>query len=182
MKLSLEEYLDTIVKLMKNDGHRVEELRSTKIIARVAIIMVVMHHKESEHKKDHIWTNDELRHTVGDEALMELQKAAMDFMWTYIDNNVSFEPSEVVSDKEIIIYDQMVLREIISYLLRCRRTFYDTVNEQRLRNIGQFKKLTEQENIDVFYDLVMKLIVEYETDIYHDLTETAKEMTEKIQR
>ena len=106
----------------------------------------------------------------------------MDFMWTYIDNNVSFKPSEVVSDKEIIIYDQMVLREIISYLLRCRRTFYDTVDEQRLRNIGQFKKLTEQENIDLFYDLVMKLIVEYETDIYHDLTETAKEMTEKIQR
>lgn len=182
LNLNLEEYLETIVKLTENDGHSVEELRGTRIIARVAIVMVVMHYNDHKSEGFYRWENEQLTCDIENSAVAKLQRDVLDFMWMYIDNKVSYETFDIVQDSGMIIYDNTILLEIISYLLHCRAKFYDSMDEAEMYTIREFKKLSECSDVDMFYNTVMKLIVEYERDLYDDLANTANEIDEMTRK
>lgn len=180
LNLNLEEYLETIVSLTENDGHNVEDLYGTKIMARIAIVMAVMHYNDDRSAKYHRWENEELGCSTQNDVVGELKEDALKFMWMYIKNEVSTDPDDIIQDCGMIIYDQTILMEVVTYLLHCREAFYKNIDAEQLCIIKEFNELTKCVDADEFYKIVMKLITEYEADIYNDLDKTANEINKKI--
>lgn len=182
LQISLKEYLDIIAKEALNVGYDLEKFDDTKI-ARIAIVMVVMRYNDKDRKNDErwIWTDEELL-DEGEEELMKLQKQALDFMWIYIDNDITHVNSNLLQDSECIIFDHAILKEIILYLLHCKEAFYNNTQKEKLEEIGRFKRVADYQSADEFYTVLMQLLAEYEQDVYSELTEMQKNIEEYIQK
>ncbi len=178
--LSLEEYLKIVVKEIVNAGYSIEKIPETAIIARIAVVMSVMHYKDDKSETYYRWENEDIEADLEDSDVMLLQQEALDFMWIYICNDVDYDPAVIVRDSACIFYDRVILREVISYLLHCRAKFYEHTDIKRREMIGKFKGITQCDSADRFYAEVMELIVEYEKELYAELAETACEINKKI--
>lgn len=181
LKMRLKDYLSTLTKEMLNVGYNIESIQDTMIIARIAIVTVVMHHRDNMSDTYFIWDDEELLADEDQCSMIVLQRQVLEFMWTYIGNDTSLESSGMVLDCGNVIFDNKILLEIISYLLHCRAQFYKHVDEAGLEVIAEFKRVAECDNVDEFYTTLMKLITEYEQDIYSELTETAQRIRERTE-
>lgn len=181
LRLRPQEYLSAVTKEVLNVGHSIARLERTPIIARIAIVMSVMHYEDEKSANYFRWENEDLikRDTDGD---LLLQDEALEFMWLYIANPLAYEADHLLESSGSIIFDNFILKEIISYLLHCRQKFYEETNEQEREKLQRFKKLTQYCEADEFYAAVMELIVEYEHNIYLELEDTAREIREEIQK
>lgn len=181
LQITLKEYLDIIMKEALNVGYDPEKFDDI-IIARIAIVMVTMRCCDDGKSDDRwMWPDEELLDQCAEKLLM-LQKQALDFMWIYIDNSISHVNSNLLQDSECIIFDHVILREIILYLLHCKEAFYKNIQKEELEVIGRFKGVADYCSADKFYTVLMQLLAEYEQDVYSELTETKKNIEEHIQR
>lgn len=185
LRMTLKEYLLTIIKEAINIGLGISELENSKILARIAIVMSVMHYKDEKTKENFwIWKQEDL---VGEndsneenyKELLWLQKCASDFMITYIENNAVLEPDKLQRDGQYIIYDNKILKEIICYLLYCREKFYKSVNDGKLEQINRFKEAADCSAASDFYEKLMKLLIEYENAIYTEISNMRMESSVK---
>lgn len=179
LKMSLKDYLNTLTNEILNVGYDIEKIQDTMIAARIAIVMVVMNQSDDISERYFVWSDGDLLDDEAQSPMLVLQRQAMDFMWMYIGNDIPLEASRLTSDGGNVIFDHKTLLEIISYLLHCRAQFYDHVDEAGLEVIAQFKRAAECDDVDEFYMTLMKLIIEYERDIYNELTETAQSIRER---
>lgn len=180
LKLTLREYLCTIVNEILNVGEELKKLEYTDLIVRIAIVMSVMSYRENQSKKYYTWTNDEIITNKDDRDIIMLQNMALDFCQLYIANDMPQNPNFDIYSSASIFYDYKVLREIISYLLHCREEFYKVTDEKKAKKVLRFKRIAEHTDINCFYDEVMNLIMDYENDIYAGLPQSVNKINEEM--
>lgn len=183
LHLDLGEYLCTIVDEALNVGYEIDKLKDTNVIARIAIVMSVMSYQDqkSSDEKYFVWTDDNIVTDARKEEILTVQRDALEFQWEYIAEDILQNPEFDIYDSASIFYDHKVLREIISYLLHCRKRFNEVVDENSANAVLQFKTVAGHTDATHFYTEVMDRIVEYESDIYTELSKTADEIKKKIQ-
>lgn len=181
LRLSLVEYLNTLVKETLNVGYRVDKLQGTVIEARIAIIMGVMSYTDDKSKDYFRWTDQDILVASESDDIIKLQNSAMEFRMYIVNPDLGHNSANLIHDSQSIIYDYKFLRQIIAYLLHCRQQFYSETNTEKQKEVLAFKDVAACKGADEFYEKIMGLILEYERDIYSELPKTAQEINERIQ-
>lgn len=182
LHLTLKDYLEALAESVEESNIPIEQLRDTIIPARIAIVMTVVGHsleKDPEPKELLFhWTNEEFNYEADETVpIRELEKAGNIFVQNYILNEVILE--NMVGNSIEIIYDQKILREIIRFLLKCRKKYFEILisnkgNEIRKKEnqyVHDIYSLSQTQESEDFFGKLMNMISYYEADVYAEMQE-----------
>lgn len=182
LHLTLKDYLEALVEIIDESNIRIEELGDTIIPARIAIVMTVVGHsleKDPEPKELLFrWADEEFDYEADETAsIRKLEEAGNIFVQNYIVGAVSL--NNMVGKSIEIIYDQKMLYEIIRYLLKCRKRYFEILisnanngirkkEKQYVQDIYSLSQIQENEE---FFGKLMDVISYYEADVYAEMQE-----------
>lgn len=174
LRLSLEDYLGNLVKILETFESSVEDIKDTRIITRVVIVMAVMSYEvngEQKEKGCFFWQDSEILTSgvAGEEEVLDLQEEALNYMHAYIGNQEEIPIGEMEGDIQSINLDAEMLREIIAYLLKCRSEYYRRIQREDERKVERFCGLAGISNADDFWKEMTSILKAYEQDIYGEI-------------
>lgn len=171
LQLSLKDYLGNFVKILESIGYKAQDIEDTKIITRVALVMAAMNYKIEEVQDSDlyfIWNNSEIL-LCEEKEIMCLQEQALDFAEAYIDNEVNFKPGKMAEDIQRINLDSKILKEILGYLLNCRREYCRQVKHKDREKVQIIYELANLSEADNFFEKSTIILNKYENDIYEEI-------------
>lgn len=182
LEISLNDYLRAFMETIEAAGETWECIENTNALPRIAIVMVVLNYSMKE-KKDceegFRWVDEENR-KIENEDIKCLEVCAKKFVKEYIKENFDagsgiIDPRIMITNSMNIVYDSYILKEIVSYLLKCRKQYIELMhpNEGNVENIKSIERVREFYRIsqvkDKFFPAMMELLNQYESDIYNDI-------------
>lgn len=171
LHLSMKDYLENLVEILRTIGHKVEDVKETQIITRIAIVMAVMGYdmgSEEGENQCFTWEDDDVL-PDGDSEVMSLQEEASDFAWAYIKNETVIKPGKMTGYVQRINLDNKILIEAVRYLLKCRREYNQSIHHEKERKVQRFYDLAEMSDPDEFFAGMEVILKEYEKDIYEEI-------------
>lgn len=171
LHLSVEEYLEAILFSAQDQGIAVETLIDQRDdIVRGALLCLCMVNDEEDCPQ--IWSLDEVFAMTGKNQ--ELKKLA-DALWGTMRIYVNGYDEELVKnpDKWDLLYDNLVLEEVLYYLVECRRNYYSQFNEAaepvQKGILDMFRAFTEK-NIELVIEDIQKYIDVYKNKLEVELS------------
>lgn len=173
LRLPLKDYLGNLIEILRTTGHTEEEVEETKLVTRVAVIMSVMSTElePGDQQEECFRWNDNQILSASDieEDVFRLQTRAIEFTRAYIAMEADIEPGSMAGDVQRISRDQTILREVIRYLLKCRREYYRSVEHEQEQKVREFYGLADISDTSVLFEKVAVILKQYETDIYDEI-------------
>lgn len=184
LNLSMNDYLYSFVEVFKSGDYNLEYITNSILLPRIAIVIQAMHYGISNDERSTTenrvvyWNNDELNKLKSKEVIkieIESQK-----FWENLKKDPCYYRGEVTENTLLahgvnIIYDSLIAKTVLRYLLECRNEFDKLVNDmncknyEHLKNVRNFYKVATTENIDSFFPDMMDLLNVYEKDVYENI-------------
>ena len=195
LRLSVKDYLEAIKENISVSKWNVEDVENTVLIPRIALVMQAVHYPlnlNNKEKEYYRWTDEEFNYSVEKELeIYQLESMARQFTANYM---ISQEERDYIEESgSSVVYDRIILIEILKYLKNCQELFYELFNCERLSEIDnmkqndkekldinklnyvrQFYDLTKESNGNVVFEKYMELLKAYEKDVYKDMEELIK--------
>ena len=81
------------------------------------------------------------------------------------------DPAALIESDRNDIYDNKILRKIVTYLKKCKRDFYMNVQKAEYENMKLCYRLADMNDAEMFFGEMSDMIKKYEADIYEDIQE-----------
>lgn len=178
LRLSMKDYLETLTEIIDESNIPIEELADTELSARIAIVMTVVSHSfENDSESNEplfLWTEKEFDYEASEEShIRKLEKAGNMFAHNYIARKIRIHPDNIIGKSVGLIYDQKILYEIITYLLECRKKYYEFWTDHKTESIMKkshcvrdIYALSQEQESGEFFGKLMDIVFRYEDDIY----------------
>ena len=190
LKISLKDYIGYFVTMLNPQKGDMDNFKKKDLVIRIAIVMSVMSYplkNDVEEKNCFHWTDEEYNNEKEwSEEVRILEQVASDFSCAYIANKKVFQKGELIKNPREIFCDQIVLKEIVQYLVYCRQYFYDNIEnlqkkklsekaqclkKENLERVRRFYHMSNMEDANSFFDEMMSLLAWYENDVYHEISQ-----------
>lgn len=182
LHLTMKDYLEALVEIINEFNTPIEELTDTIIPARIAIVMTVVGHsleKDPEPKELLFrWSDEEFAYEADEEtSIRQLERAGNNFVQNYILDEGTVSPENMVNKSIEIIYDQKILHEIIRYLLKCRKKYFEIlitnkkngIRKKENQYVQDIYSLSQTQESGDFFGKLMNMISYYEADVYAEM-------------
>lgn len=182
LHLSMKDYLEALAEIINESNTPIRELLDTQLSARIAIVMTVLGHSLENDPEPHThlfrWTETEFAYDADEGSpIRELEEAGAAFAFNYIEREEKISPDDIIDKAVGIIYDQKILKEIISYLLKCRKAYFTWVTDKRTKDAVEEKNryvreiygLSREQENGRFFERLIGIISRYETDVYGEM-------------
>lgn len=171
LQLTLEEYMQSFVTA-KNKELQLDE---TELLIRVAIVVSAMSYPLNEDV--YTWRKiDEDK--LESQELKDFIKAVLKFCNNYIANEQHIDAEGIIEYPMRVFCDRKILKEIISYIVICRREFGSKIengkDNNHLKQVRNIYELTKQKDTNNFFESVMQILNRYENDVYKEIADLIK--------
>lgn len=186
LEISPEDYLCTFAEIVEADDKSWEDVEDSIMIVRIAIVMTVLNYGMKEKRgidEGFSWTADAFDRIEYEDAI-KLEQCAVQFIKEYIKEDFDaasgiIKPEEMIRNSMNVVCDSQIIREITKYLLKCRERYNEVMksNEENVKNIEHARKfysISQMNNADEFFPIMMNLLYEYERDVYRDIDKVIK--------
>ncbi len=184
LHLTMKDYLEALTEIINESNTAIEKLADTELSARIAIVMTAVSQpfEENPETKELLfrWTEKEFEYEADeDSSIRRLEEAGNAFAHNYIEREGRITPADIIGKSVGIIYDQRILHEIITYLLECRKKYFEFLRDAETQDIvGEGNKyvrniyaLPKEQKSGDFFEKLMGLISRYEADVYAQMQE-----------
>lgn len=178
LELSVKEYLSAFERSLSDRGQEVKELLNTEVLTRITLVIAAMGADQTDVRLQmsgiHMfhWKNEQFSDKNNwDSQMQELNDYIHMFSHVYLEKEMKMDPAAFIESDRNVIYDNKILRKIVTYLKKCKRDFYMNVQKAEYENMKLCYRLADMNDAEMFFGEMSDMIKKYEADIYEDIQE-----------
>lgn len=175
LRLSAEDYYKSFIRFFESMGKRIDDMFDTVLMTRIALVTYVISYEPEEKyidKKYFRWTQSLCKNKANNHVF-KLQEKALIYIKMCIAEEYKISDVEILNNIENINYDQKMLKYYAKYLLKCRRKFYDFINdketENRMKYVRKIYRSACNKTSEEQFGEMMNFIKKYRQDVQIDI-------------
>lgn len=182
LHITPKDYFRSFVEEFKAAQKSVKDMEATVLIARVAVVCVVMstqNRKNSAVGWSYYWKDEDLKIIENEtDELYVFEQTVLCFMEDYIKESKAIKTAEEVADAVDIVFDQKILLEVIKYLLKCREKYENLMENRRkqeyVEQVQKFLIMAQEQNAIGFFGRMAKLLTDYKSAVWEEIEAVKK--------